>query len=120
MEESPRFLEEALARGVFRAVAEPGVFFQFGLLHRGKPGGYFHCKGHMDVARTVTLDVFHAFAFEPKESAGLGADGILMVAWQVSVGNCISAPSAACVKLMGTSQSKSSPSRWKISWARNG
>src|SRR5208282_3506335 len=41
--------------------------------------------------------------------------GILIVALPSSVGTSISEPSAAWAKLTGTSHSKSSPSRWKIS-----
>src|SRR5512141_602446 len=45
------------------------------------------------------------------------SEGTLTLAEPSSVGISISPPSAACVKLMGISQCRSSPSRWKTGCA---
>src|SRR6266404_3890185 len=67
------FFEEALADGAFLAAAELGEFLELGFLRGRQMRRNFDIDAHVQVAMTVALNVFNAFAFEPEHGARLCA-----------------------------------------------
>jgi hypothetical protein len=71
------FFEKALSDWRFAAVTERGEFLEFGALLGGQARWDFDLYARMEVAMAVALEVFDAFAFDPKRRPGLRAGGDL-------------------------------------------
>jgi hypothetical protein len=90
---------------------------KLGLLFRGQARRHFDLDADVQIAVAVALQVFHALAFDAEGRARLRAGGDFDRRPAVERRHFNFRAERAWTKLTGTSQSRSSPSRWKISCA---